>query len=99
MSDCLFCNSYVGEESGDGGCKGRTIGTKDICEQCLSELKYVLEGVKPKSPSERETKSPEDNDDFENTSETDNSNTPIDEQVQEELREEDENPFSSAPKE
>ncbi|MFA6065097.1 MAG: hypothetical protein WCW44_04735 [archaeon] len=97
MSDCLFCNSFVGEESGDGGCKGRTIGTKDICEQCLSELKYVLERITPKSPSTRETKTPEDSDDFENS--TNESSAPIDEQIQEELREEDENPFSSAPKE
>jgi hypothetical protein len=53
MANCMFCDTFVGEEQRDGGCKGRTIGNKDICEQCLSELKYILESVAAKSPSER----------------------------------------------
>jgi hypothetical protein len=54
MSDCLFCGSFVGEENGDGGCKGRAIGNRDVCEQCLAELKYWLQGTLARSPSMRE---------------------------------------------
>jgi len=96
MSDCFFCGSFVGEETHDGGCKGRTIGNRDICEQCLSELKYMLENVTAKSPSLREKKAPEDADDFEETNE---ENVPIDQQVEEELREDDDDPFRASPKE
>jgi hypothetical protein len=54
MTDCFFCGAFVGEVNGDGGCKGRTIGNRDICEQCLSELKFCLEQVNSKSPAQRE---------------------------------------------
>jgi len=96
MSDCLFCGSFVGEETHDGGCKGRTIGNRDVCEQCLSELKYWLDSTTPKSPSMREKKVPEDNEDFEENEEKENS---TENQEEEEARDGDENPFSAAPKE
>lgn len=54
MSDCFFCGDFVGEVNGDGGVKGRTIGNKDICEQCLGELKHWLNGALPRSPGMRE---------------------------------------------
>ena len=54
VSDCFFCGAFVGEENGDGGCKGRTIGNRDVCEQCLAELKYWLQGTLARSPSMRE---------------------------------------------
>lgn len=82
MTDCFFCGVFVGEVNGDGGCKGRTIGGRDVCEQCLSELKYCLESVSPKSPSEREVKLSEEND--------------LEENIEENITDED--PFSSAPK-
>ncbi|MCX6803962.1 MAG: hypothetical protein NTY48_05340 [Candidatus Diapherotrites archaeon] len=53
MADCFFCGAFVGENNGDGGTKGRSIGNRDICEQCLSELKYWLESAVAKSPSTR----------------------------------------------
>jgi len=55
MAECLFCGDFVGERNGDGGLKGRTIGNRDICEQCLGELKNVLEQVEKKTPVDRET--------------------------------------------
>jgi len=54
MSNCLFCDDFVGEETGDGGVKGLTIGGKDICLSCLQELKYRLSQVEAKSPIDRE---------------------------------------------
>ncbi len=83
MTDCFFCGAFVGETNGDGGVKGRTIGNRDICEQCLSELKYCLETVKAKSPSEREEKLMEEEE--ENSEEEIESTTS-------------EDPFSSSPK-
>ena len=65
MTDCFFCGAFVGEVNGDGGVKGRTIGNKDICEQCLSELKYWLNGALAKSPSMRERVGENDDEDGE----------------------------------
>lgn len=59
MANCLFCDVFVGEDNGDGGVKGRTIGNRDICEQCLGELKYWLEKIEPKSPSTRKSQGEE----------------------------------------
>ena len=75
LADCFFCGAFVGEVNGDGGCKGRIIGGRDICEQCLSELKYCLETVPSKSPSEREIKSSEEEDfEEENVEKNNNDN-------------------------
>lgn len=82
LADCFFCGVFVGEVNGDGGCKGRTIGGRDICEQCLSELKYCLESVQSKSPNEREVKLSEEEDFKE-------------EDIKETINED---PFTSAPK-
>lgn len=82
MTDCFFCGAFVGEVNGDGGCKGRTIGNRDICEQCLAELKYCLSTVEAKAPSQRERK---DDEEEEYTSEEIEETTTDD-------------PFSSAPK-
>jgi hypothetical protein len=75
MADCFYCGAFVGEVNGDGGCKGRTIGGRDICEQCLGELKYCLESVTKKSPNEREVSASEENefeeDEIENTTSDD----------------------------
>jgi hypothetical protein len=60
MADCFLCESFVGDEHGDGGVKGRLIGTRDICEQCLAELKYCMGGIEAKSPYERKNKNAED---------------------------------------
>jgi len=79
----MFCDTFVGEDQRDGGCKGRTIGNKDICEQCLSELKYILDTVEAKSPSERVSSDDED-DSIEASSEVNATG--------------DENPFSSKTK-
>jgi len=84
MTDCFFCGAFVGELNGDGGVKGRTIGGRDICEQCLSELKYHLESISAKSPTQRETKE-SDEDSSENSDDEIESTT-------------NDNPFSSAPK-
>ena len=54
MSNCLFCDDFVGEVNGDGGTKGFTIGTRDVCKSCLQELKYRLEQVIARSPIDRE---------------------------------------------
>ena len=82
MTDCFFCGAFVGEINGDGGVKGRTIGGRDICEQCLGELKYCIETVTAKTPSEREEKLMEE--------EQENS--------EEEIETTSDNPFSSSPK-
>ena len=82
MTDCFFCGAFVGEINGDGGVKGRTIGGRDICEQCLGELKYHLESISAKSPSEREEKVSDE--EIENNEEDIESTTT-------------DNPFSSAP--
>ena len=55
MADCFLCEDFVGEVRGDGGVNGRKIGNKDICEQCLAELKNCLSGIEAKSPEERES--------------------------------------------
>ena len=86
MSECFFCGTFVGEVNGDGGCKGRTVGNRDICEQCLGELKHWLNGTIPRSPSMRENK-------LENDEEVN-----IDEQPVEEARDGDGDPFSSGAK-
>jgi hypothetical protein len=54
MAECMFCGDFVGERNGDGGVKGRTVGGRDVCEQCLGELKNVLEQVEKKEPVNRE---------------------------------------------
>jgi hypothetical protein len=79
----------VGEVNGDGGCKGRTIGNKDICEQCLAELKYLLEGIKAKSPSTREASENDDDSEENELDETKEENDAC-----ESL----DDPFSSSPK-
>jgi len=56
MADCFLCECFVGDENGDGGVKGRLIGNRDICEQCLAELKYCMGGIEAKSPGERTKK-------------------------------------------
>jgi hypothetical protein len=96
MSDCLFCGTFVGEETHDGGCKGRTIGNRDVCEQCLSELKYILDLTTPKSPSLRENKVPLDEDD--DFKENESESNSIEEQVEEELNEDEADPFTASPK-
>jgi len=60
MADCFLCECFVGDENGDGGVRGRAIGNRDICEQCLAELKYCMNGIEAKSPGERTTKDIED---------------------------------------
>jgi hypothetical protein len=93
MADCFFCGAFVGEVNGDGGLKGRTIGNKDVCEQCLGELKHWLNATLPRSPSMRTTPLKEEDDESE---EVETDEEPIDE-INEEQNEED-NPFSSKPK-
>jgi hypothetical protein len=88
----MFCGAFVGEVNGDGGCKGRTIGGKDVCEQCLGELKYWLEGIKARSPTTREAVESDSNE-----VSTDNEGDFSDKGDIEEEFEED--PFSAAPKE
>ncbi len=83
MTDCFFCGAFVGEINGDGGVKGRTIGGRDICEQCLSELKYCLETVSAKSPTQKE-ENVMDEEQNENDEEIESTTT--------------DNPFSSSPK-
>jgi len=62
MADCFLCENFVGEEAGDGGLKGRLIGTRDICESCLAELKFCMADIEAKRPVERTTnKSSEEN--------------------------------------
>jgi len=56
MADCVFCENFVAEETGDGGLNGRLIGNRDICESCLAELKFCMEGIEAKRPSERTNK-------------------------------------------
>ena len=84
MTDCFFCGAYVGEINGDGGVKGRTIGGRDICEQCLGELKYCIENATAKSPSEREQK--ESDEECESSDDDEIESTTTDD------------PFSSSPK-
>jgi hypothetical protein len=52
MAECTFCGSFVGENQDDDGVPGFTIGEKDICMQCLAELKQRLEMVDAKAPVE-----------------------------------------------
>ncbi len=85
----MFCGDYVGDETGDGGTKGYTVGDKDICLQCLGELKYRLSQVEPKTPVERVKKSSD-------TSEEDGE-VNIDEAVDEEMEARD--PLSAKPRE
>jgi len=85
----MFCGDFVGDETGDGGTKGFTVGDKDICLQCLGELKYRLSQVEAKTPVERVKKTAE--------SEEDSDEVNIDEAVDEEMEAHD--PFSAKPKE
>ena len=98
MSDCFFCGDFVGDVNGDGGLKGRTVGNKDICEQCLGELKHWLNGTIPRSPSMREKKLVDEDD---NTSDAEiNDNGSSNEVVIDDEPVEDESgdPFSSGAK-
>jgi len=101
MGDCVFCDDFVGEVNGDGGVKGRTIGGKDICEQCLGELKFWLNGTLAKSPGMRNTPLKADADDG---SSEESSDTNEEEENNSESKDtgedEDSNgdPFSSTPK-
>ena len=97
MSDCFFCGAFVGEENGDGGGKGRTVGTKDICEQCLGELKHWLNGTIPRSPGMRPNPIEKDDDEVEVAQETtDDSEEVEDDEMK---REESSSPFSASPTE
>lgn len=74
MADCFFCGDFVGEINGDGGTRGRTVGRKDICEQCLGELKHWLNASLPRSPGMREKKlEDEDENQVESDKERENS--------------------------
>jgi len=97
MSDCFFCGAFVGEENGDGGGKGRTVGTKDICEQCLGELKHWLNGTIPRSPGMRQTPIEKDDEETEIVDETGDDSEEIEEK--EGTRENASDPFSASPKE
>ncbi|MEI7961072.1 MAG: hypothetical protein WCI04_01935 [archaeon] len=97
MSDCFFCGDFVGDENGDGGLKGRTVGNKDICEQCLGELKHWLNGTIPRSPSMREKKLVDPDDEVEESVSGDSNSDEV--IIDEELVEEDDgDPFSSGAK-
>lgn len=101
MSDCFFCGDFVGEVNGDGGVRGRTVGNKDVCEQCLGELKHWLNGTLPRSPGMRERKlnSEDDDDSKENNSEENEviiDDVPIEEDTIDSLN--DDGPFSSKTK-
>ncbi len=54
MGNCFFCDDFVGEENGDGGVKGFTIGGREICKSCLEELKHRLNQVEARAPIDRE---------------------------------------------
>ncbi|MFA6269519.1 MAG: hypothetical protein WC652_06900 [archaeon] len=105
MGDCVFCDDFVGEVNGDGGVKGRTVGGKDICEQCLGELKFWLNGTLAKSPGMRNTPlkadSNEDSSEEDSDSDSDKSNNEEEENSENEDEDEEESdgdPFSSTPK-
>ena len=87
----------MGEENGDGGAKGRTIGNRDVCEQCLAELKYWLNGTLARSPSMREKKLEEEQEFSDDSAEIEpqqsDSNTDGDE-----TREDTSDPFSAGTK-
>ena len=86
MADCFLCGDFVGEDNGDGGVKGRTIGTRDICERCIAELKYCMNSIEAKSPIER------------TISDAENEDTVVEEEVSEERVEENFDPASSGVK-
>ena len=92
MSDCFFCGTYVGEENGDGGCKGRTVGNKDICEQCLGELKHWLNATLPRSPSMREKPLEKEDDEIEENNSEESQNE------EDDIEATSDDPFSSSPK-
>ncbi|NMA44529.1 MAG: hypothetical protein GX950_01810 [Candidatus Diapherotrites archaeon] len=54
MGNCFLCDDFVGEENGDGGVKGFTIGEREICKSCLEELKHRLNQVEARAPIDRE---------------------------------------------
>ena len=102
MADCFFCGGFVGEVNGDGGLKGRSVGNKDICEQCLGELKHWLNATIPRSPSMRTTPIEDEDDEISSNEETntnDKENSDSNEEVilDEEVVEEG-NPLSSGGK-
>jgi hypothetical protein len=98
MSDCLFCGSFVGEVNGDGGAKGRTIGNRDVCEQCLAELKYWLNGTLARSPSMREKKLEEEEEFSDDSEEIEPNQTEDSNESTEETRESSSDPFSAGTK-
>jgi hypothetical protein len=85
----------VGEENGDGGCKGRTVGGKDICEQCLGELKHWLNGTLPRSPGMREKPVQEEDEEEQSNSEQKEETN----ESEEENNSTEEDPFSAKPSE
>ena len=97
MANCFFCDEFVGEDVRDGGLKGRTVGNKDICEQCLGELKHWLNAALPRAPSMREKKLQSDTDEDSANSESAASGEIIvdEEPLDDETKD---NPFSSSPK-
>jgi len=90
MADCFLCECFVGDENGDGGVKGRMIGNRDICEQCLAELKYCMNSIEAKSPGERTNKI-----DLENDEDISEESDDINENDQELSDEENYDPSSS----
>jgi|GEM_PF-1238396 len=100
MANCVFCDDFVGEENGDGGVKGRTIGNRDICEQCLGELKFWLNGTLAKSPGMRNTPLKSNDEDTKEVVEEEDSTEETSEEESKQSEEEDSNddPFSSTPK-
>jgi len=100
MADCFFCGAFVGETNGDGGSKGRTVGNRDICEQCMGELKHWLNATLPRSPSMREKKIEEEEDTISGTNndETTEDDEKINEDDSQTQETREENPFSSGGK-
>ena len=99
MTDCFFCGAFVGEVNGDGGLKGRSVGNKDICEQCLGELKHWLNATLPRSPSMRTTPLEEEDEEVSTNEEVNIDEEPIEENNDsEEVTTNGEDPFSSVPK-
>ena len=90
----MFCEDFVGEQNGDGGAQGFTIGKRDVCKACLSELKYRLSQVEAKSPTEREQRVSDDDEDTADNNEENTADTKED-TTSEEDSEEESNPFSA----
>ena len=100
----MFCEDFVGEENGDGGAQGFTVAKRAVCKACLSALKYRLNSVESKSPTEREQRiAPEDEDDEKEASSESNKESggseeesakAVEDALDEEASEE-KNPFSA----